>query len=509
MEEQTINPPLPPEALAQFREGTRRLAARDLQGALAALRAALAIVPGHPDILEQIAIVAAEGGDPDSAERILRALVDQLGRPAHVARLALLLNRRQCYAEAVSLFSASLGRLPFIPELYDAFIHALERIGDHDRALSIIRQIHDQAPTAENAVKLAAAMLRQGRAAALHEVMPGLLARWPDDPELLDVASVMALGLGHYPEGFGYLRRGLALALAGGGVQRLAHVPVWDGQPFRGTLLVTTEPHLGEEIQVSAMLDAVQARVDDIVVEVDPRMVPLFARTWPRMRFVARDAAGDVLAACVPADGNCRRAASLDLMELLGRRPTLPGPPGWLKADPERVAEKRAEYEARWPGKRRIGICWRSARMLHGLDLKSVPLTGLPHTLALAGVVYVSLQYGDPGAELAQLAQSGLPAPWVDPAIDTTNDMDGLAAQMLAMDHVVSVSNTNAHLAGALGVPTTVLLPKRYPVLWHWGFHGDETTWYGSVRLLRNPEDAGWAAVDTLLSARLCSVFPR
>lgn len=70
------------------------------------------------------------------------------------------------------------------------------------------------------------------------------------------------------------------------------------------------------------------------------------------------------------------------------------------------------------------------------------------------------------------------------------------------------MSNTTAHLAGALGVPTIVLLPEAFPVFWHWGHAGDECTWYGAVRLLRHAAGNDGAALDEALAERLRRVSP-
>lgn len=505
-QEESLEPPVMPTTLAHYREGRRLHQARDFAGAVREFQAAAREAPDHPDILEALAIAAAEGGDPVSAEAIMRHAATLDPSPARIARRALIVHRLGRYAEAVALFTDALPRLPFVPALYDTFVQALERNREYDRALSIVSQIHEKAPTVEHAAKLAVAMLRQGRIDLMQQIMPGLLARWPQSTILLDAAGVMALGSGDFPAGFAYLRRRHELDRAAGARGPFADIPVWDGQRFDGTLLVTTEPHLGEEIQVSALLGALKMRGLRVAAEIDARLLPLFGRTWPEFTFVARGS-GELPALC--ADGRaCRRAASLDLMQLLDRRFTLPGPPGWLAVDAARVARLRAEYRARWPGRTLVGINWYSRQVIGNGDLKGIPLASLPRTLALDNCVFVCQQYGDVSAELAALETAGLPRPWIDPGIDTTNDIDGLAAQMVALDHVVSISSSTAHLAGAVGAPTTVLLPRRYPILWHWGFAGEQATWYGSVRLLRNPADDGWVDVDAELARRLSALSP-
>ena len=70
-----------------------------------------------------------------------------------------------------------------------------------------------------------------------------------------------------------------------------------------------------------------------------------------------------------------------------------------------------------------------------------------------------------------------------DASVDQMKDLDGFAAQIAAMDTVVSVSVSAAHMAGALGVPTYVLLSPAPQ--WKWGGNEDKVPWYPNVQLLR------------------------
>tara|TARA_B100000686_G_C16070153_1_gene608965 strand:- start:283 stop:537 length:255 start_codon:yes stop_codon:yes gene_type:complete len=71
--------------------------------------------------------------------------------------------------------------------------------------------------------------------------------------------------------------------------------------------------------------------------------------------------------------------------------------------------------------------------------------------------------------------------------------MDDLAAQINCLDLVVSVANTTAHIAGALGIKTYVLLP--YVADWRWQNKGEKCPWYPSVTLLRQTQPGNWSSV--------------
>ena len=113
------------------------------------------------------------------------------------------------------------------------------------------------------------------------------------------------------------------------------------------------------------------------------------------------------------------------------------------------------------------------------------------------GHVWVNLQYGDVGTEIAQLAERHGIAVHRDPEIDPTQNLDGLAAQIAALDAVVSSSNSTVHLAGALGRPCHVLLPAGRGRMWYWPREGETSPWYASIRLLRQQTAGDWSAVVT------------
>ena len=80
-----------------------------------------------------------------------------------------------------------------------------------------------------------------------------------------------------------------------------------------------------------------------------------------------------------------------------------------------------------------------------------------------------------------------------DKEIDSLKDLDGFAAQVAAMDLIVSISNTTVHVAGALGVPAWVLLPNA--PMWRWMIDRDDTPWYPLVRLFRQNKRGDWPGV--------------
>jgi hypothetical protein len=141
-----------------------------------------------------------------------------------------------------------------------------------------------------------------------------------------------------------------------------------------------------------------------------------------------------------------------------------------LVADPERVAHFRQRYRSLGDGPF-VGITWGSHNSRKGTPaiatwgklVQSFPAT------------FVSLQYGSVVAALRTLRGRTPNKLIEDESVNQLRDMDGFAAQVAALDAVIAISNTGAHLAGALNVPTVLLRDGR---LGMFPATGSEAVWY-------------------------------
>ncbi len=118
-------------------------------------------------------------------------------------------------------------------------------------------------------------------------------------------------------------------------------------------------------------------------------------------------------------------------------------------------------------------------------------------------MTFVNLQYGDCQTELDALQREHGITVINDPAIQPFGDLDPVAAQVAAMDLVISVSNTTVHLAGALGIPSWVMVPRGLGRLWYW-FRGIERSpWYAGTVLHTPESDNDWDKVIQHLATEM------
>lgn len=262
--------------------------------------------------------------------------------------------------------------------------------------------------------------------------------------------------------------------------------PLWDGSKVKGNLLVWGEQGVGDQIHQLGMVDGLAGSADGVIVAVNDRLVPLVQRSFPGMRVIPlRAAVREKFAMHAPTGslgGHLRR--SWDEFPVARQ--------SYLQADPLRVSELKKQIAVR--GRLLCGLSWQSAAPKVGAA-KSIALRDLAPLLELKGAQFVDLQYGDTAAEReAARTVTGIEVKHVD-AVNNREDIDGLAALISACDVVVTISNTTAHLAGALGKPTLLMLPTGVARHWYWHEGRADSPWYPSMQIFRQRTFGDWSPV--------------
>lgn len=241
-------------------------------------------------------------------------------------------------------------------------------------------------------------------------------------------------------------------------------------------VVVLDEQGVGDTIMFCSVAPDLVRAAASVDLVVDPRLERLLARSLPGARvhgwpeypsLVGRETFdATILAGSL---GHIFRKAEADF----------PGTP-YLQADPQKVAAWRARIAPN--GAKIVGISWRGGVAHTREQIRSVGLAEFAPLVARKDLVCVSLQHGDVEADIAAFeAAHGLRVLRFAPS--ETHDLDDLAALVAALDVVVTVQNTNVHLAGALGVPAFAIIPEIPE--WRYRVAGDRMPWYGSVELLR------------------------
>jgi hypothetical protein len=255
---------------------------------------------------------------------------------------------------------------------------------------------------------------------------------------------------------------------------------------------------LGDEIFYAAMVEDLLGR-GHLIWEADPRLLPLIQRTYPGVAAVARVTPPDH---ATSDDGIAAQVSTASLGQYV-RKTKAQFPKtrrAYLQADKARAGQYRERLLPN--GKKRlIGVSWLSQNPHFGMHKSSALTDWAPiWTAAGAEAQFVDLQYGDTAS---QRAAAPLALAHLDD-LDLFNDIDGLAALIAACDQVITVSNTTAHLAGALGVAVSVLVPAGNGNLWYWSA-GMENAWYPSARIFRQTRLNAWDDVVARVAAQVAA----
>lgn len=178
---------------------------------------------------------------------------------------------------------------------------------------------------------------------------------------------------------------------------------------------------------------------------------------------------------------------------------TIPNGIPYLRANPQLVYDWQAHFCHDTTFK--IGICWQGDPA-HGPS-KYLPLVYFERLAYLPNITVYSLQKNN--TAISQTVKSQSPINFFAHDIDTIHGsfMD-TAAIMKHMDLIITVDTSIAHLAGALGVPTWVILP--FPAEWRWLTARSDSPWYPTMRLFRQKKYEQWEPVFEELLIALASI---
>jgi tetratricopeptide (TPR) repeat protein len=462
----------------------------ELEQAETLYKRALELVPGRPSVINNLTAVLLQLKRYDEARSWCESLLATDPRNA-----VAILNSGNCQLAlknpdaALKLFEDALAIRADYAEAHSNRGEALQHLGRHEEALVSY--------DAALAIKPDFAGALSNRAITLQS-----LGRYEE--ALADFAHALALQPDHRGAN---LNESVCRLLTGdlargwekyewrwhdddGRISRRSDdfpTPLWDGTFVDGTLLAWGEQGLGDQILHAGMLDDLRSCAKQLLVEVEPRLVKLFERSFPGITVITRQPNYDAIGmAAHTALGSIGRYLRNDWKDFPVTRSR------YLVADESRAALLRRKYAG--DGLRLVGLSWLSKVDKIGTH-KSARLKDFEPILRLPGIRFVNLQYGDTRDERVEVRKS-FGAEVIDVhEVDNFHDIDGLAALISACDAVVTVSNTTAHIAGAIGTPTHVLLPYAHGTLWYWHVGLDRSPWYPSIRMFRQPAVGDWEGV--------------
>jgi len=379
---------------------------------------------------------------------------------------------------AVAAFERALQLDPGLDEARGNLGNALKRLGLLDQAIAHYREALAQRP--DNAsvwTNLGSALQQQGDIEGALAAFDHALTIAPDMPEAHWNRALACLLIGDYERGWPEYEWGFA---AGARPLNERAYPRWRGESLPGkTLLVSAEQGLGDTLQFVRFLSAAKARVGKLVLECQPELLTLLAQCG---------GVDQVLPSTTPDSAMPEITARVPLMSLPGLLGVtlgqLPGPSPYLFAEQESLRRIASFISA---GKFKVGIVWAGSPSHQDDSNRSCELPLFERLTQVPGVQLYSLQKG---ARAQDIDRAGFSIVDLAPLI---NDFTDTAATIAALDLVVTADTAVAHLAGALGRTTWVLLP--FAPDWRWGLARTDSAWYPATHLFRQSQRGQWRPV--------------
>jgi tetratricopeptide (TPR) repeat protein len=427
-----------------FNKGVAALTGHDPKQALVFLLQAEKLVPSRASVLENIAAAYLQLDQFEEARSYLdRVLASDSHRPMALLNRAGIASHFDQFEDSLKDLYAVADQLPSCHEAWNGIGISLEMKGDvvgareaYKKAICIKR---DFAEAHQNLALLDLAQANFGDGWWRYEW------RW-DNPNYTAKRK--------FPVQPGY----------------------WDK---KSPLLVWGEHGVGDQILYGTYLqDLLTLANVDVYLLGNAKLNPLFQAAFSNTRLKVIEES-DIQALLGSDIWNVPMASVPHFMNInFGRYPA-PSPKPYLSS------QKVAHAPTKITDGVRVGISWKSKNERFGAR-KSASLKDFLHSPGETkkALKFINLQYGNASDDIAQLDEHE--KAMFDPTdhVDKFDDLLGLQRLMSSCDLIVTTSNTTAHLAGACGFPTYVLLPQGMARFWYWHRNRSDSPWYASVKLV-------------------------
>ncbi len=449
--------------------------------------------PDYPPALNALANVAHENRDYDAAFRLLGSLVKKFPKnPIWMNNLAVILVARGELPAARSVLQKALrmssGRYEILynlgclavcednlPAALPLFRQVVAAEPDHLRALFALSRIAKESGLVDEAI----AGCRR------------LVELVPEDAEFCQNLGLVLLKNGNWREGFKlYEARWQANSLS-----VLPSKQLWDGDISSlkdKTILLWAEQGLGDTLQFTRYLPQLQATAKHVLVAVPDLMIGLMQSSFPLLEIVSVKELKSI---------NYQiQAPLLSLPYLFGST---------LEDLPDRVPYLQIEegFLERWrkvlgrAENLRVGLVW-GGNPAHRNDARrSMALSLFAQLFRVDGISWYSLQKGVQVKELEGFLVAPGNSGCLENLAPKLDSFEDTAAAIAHLDLVISVDTSVVHLAGALARPTWLLLP--FDADWRWMLEREDSPWYPTMRLFRQPVPGDWQSVVAAVQDRL------
>ena len=369
--------------------------------------------------------------------------------------------------------------------------------GNYEKAIEIIDDINassgsnDQVFT-KSKVILGNILKSQGDYQGAIDVNIEILKKDPKNVDALYNLSLCYLFTKNYEKGWGFheSRYNLQSFVLLKKMQNNFQKPRWDENKKEKSILIYGEQGIGEQILYSQFVKIIRDKFDNITIAVNKKLIPFFDKIFKKENII------DYRAISNYENYDCHLPmGSLGLF--------------FQKFINHNSFKEKINYSLEFkkiPKKNkkfRCGISWRSTNKIFG-HKKSIELEELKELFLSNNIEFINLQYTDEEFKIKNLERKMNKNIFLEHDVDCFDDIDGVASLIKSCDIIITVSNSNAHISGKLGVKTFLLLPFNDGKLWYWGMNTDtDIIWYPSIEPIRMNKENDWNSCISKLNEKL------
>ena len=243
-------------------------------------------------------------------------------------------------------------------------------------------------------------------------------------------------------------------------------------------ILVIKEQGVGDEILFSSIYYDLLQKHNNVTIECDPRLLEIFNRSFKKNIFFPF---GHFSSAINKMENFDKILYSGSLTKFFRKNESDFNISPYLKSLKE-VDNHIGKKLAKFKDTKKIGISWKSVVNIYG-SLKSLKIKDFEKIIS-SNALFINLQYGKTEEDINNFRKNGKKI-YTFNDIDLFNDFDALISILKQLDVFVTVSNSTAHFAGALGIPTILICPKKSSTYYYWDYENGKTPWYKSISIVK------------------------
>ena len=396
------------------------------------------------------------------------------------------------FKKAIDYFLFALDINPNNTDALNMLGSTYERLGDIKKAKQFYNDALNQNPNDKMTLNnLAALSFYNGEQLIAEKLYSEAIKKSENNYEALYHLGLCQLAQLKFIDGWkNYKFRWLGNQL--GSKKLFENLPQFALNTNKRNLLVWDEQGLGDKILFLRFLKGLEPYVDNLFIKIDKRLYEIIKRTFPKINFINNT---NILESNINSQIPIGDLGSLfikdtnDLKKISKK---------YITSDPFLTNELKDSLRNK--NKLICGLSWVSKNDNIGVN-KSITLDLLKPIIELSNIIFLDLQYNDTQDERNKLFKDHSIRVHKIEAVDNFNDINGVTSLVDICDFIITISNTNAHISGALGKKTFLLLPRGKGKLWYWNSYNGKSLWYPSIEIIEQKSPGEWKPViDKLLN---------